>query len=316
MFAILLVEDSEPVRHLLRSRLESRPDLQIVGEAFDGLDAVQKATELKPDLILFDIGLPKLNGLEAAKQVRELDPHAKIIFVSQETSSEVIQVALDLGAEGYVVKSRVWSELLPAIDAVLQGKHFVAATPQNNQSNEFPVGRLRHEVQFYGDDSAFLRGLTRFIATALRADSVAIVAVTKPHQNSLVQSLKSEGLDIDAAIREGTYVALDALDTLSKILVNGMPDRTRCNESMRGLVESASKATKAARPRMATCGELAALLWAEGRTDAALLLERVGNEFCEAHDLDILCSYPFSVCQDGVPFNNLCAEHSAVHYLP
>jgi DNA-binding NarL/FixJ family response regulator len=101
-------------------------DLQVVGEASDGLEAVQKAVELKPDLVLMDIGLPCLNGIEAARRIRELVPEAKILFLSQETSAEVIQEALSLGTSGYVVKVNAGIDLLPAIEAVISGRQFVS----------------------------------------------------------------------------------------------------------------------------------------------------------------------------------------------
>jgi DNA-binding NarL/FixJ family response regulator len=122
---VLLVEDFAPFRNLIRTILEGRPSLHIIGEASDGLEAVQKATELKPQLILLDIGLPFLNGFEVARLVRKLAPDCKILFVSQEFSPDIVQEALNLGASGYVVKARVAKDLLTAIDAVIRGKHFV-----------------------------------------------------------------------------------------------------------------------------------------------------------------------------------------------
>jgi DNA-binding NarL/FixJ family response regulator len=123
---ILLVDDFLVFRQLISSTLGKRGDLQVIGEASDGLEAVQKTLELKPDLILMDIGLPSLNGIEAARQIRKLVPEAKIIFLSQESSAAVVQEALSFGAQGYVVKINAGSELVPAIDAVLSGKTFVS----------------------------------------------------------------------------------------------------------------------------------------------------------------------------------------------
>ncbi len=103
------------------------PDLQIIGEVSDGLEAVQKAVELQPDLILLDIGLPSLNGIEAARQIRTLVPESKVIFLTQESSADVVREARSLGARGYVVKLMAGSELLPAVEAVLSGKTFVSS---------------------------------------------------------------------------------------------------------------------------------------------------------------------------------------------
>jgi DNA-binding NarL/FixJ family response regulator len=123
---ILLVDDYEPWRQQIRSMLETRPELQIIGEALDGLEAVQKAEELNPDLILLDISLPTLDGIEAASRISHIVPGSKILFVSTNTEADLVRVALSNGALGYVLKADAGSELLPAIKAVLQGNRFVS----------------------------------------------------------------------------------------------------------------------------------------------------------------------------------------------
>lgn len=124
---ILVVDDFIPFRKFACSTLGKRPELQIVGETSDGLEAILKAEQLNPDLILLDIGLPGLNGIEVARQIRKTTSESKIIFLSQESSPDVIQLALDLGAWGYVVKARAGTDLLAAVDAVLRGKRFVSS---------------------------------------------------------------------------------------------------------------------------------------------------------------------------------------------
>lgn len=109
------------------SILQKQQDLRVICEAADGLEAVRKAEELKPDLILLDIGLPTLNGLQAGRQIRERAPESKIIFVSQESSADLVQEALSLGAHGYVVKTKLESDLLAAVEAVLEGRRFVSS---------------------------------------------------------------------------------------------------------------------------------------------------------------------------------------------
>ena len=119
---VLVAEDYEPFRRFLSSKLNKIPDVQLIDEVSNGLEAVQKAGELKPDLVLLDIGLPKLNGIEAARRIRSLSPMSKIIFLSQESSDDVVQEALNTGAQGYVVKDDAGHELLPTVDAILKGE--------------------------------------------------------------------------------------------------------------------------------------------------------------------------------------------------
>jgi DNA-binding NarL/FixJ family response regulator len=122
---MLLVDDYEPWCSFVFSIVEKDPELQLVGEVSDGLTAVDKAKELEPDLILLDIGLPKLNGFAAARWIREIVPKSKILFLSQESSSDIVREALEIGA-GFVVKTDAGKELLPAIRTVIQGKPFLS----------------------------------------------------------------------------------------------------------------------------------------------------------------------------------------------
>jgi DNA-binding NarL/FixJ family response regulator len=124
---VLVVDDYAPFIRLVFSILRQRTELLIIGQAADGLEAVHKAEELQPDLILLDIGLPKLNGIEAARRVRKLAGHTRILFVSQESSADVVRDALALGASGYILKANAGRELMPAIEAVLRHEHFIGS---------------------------------------------------------------------------------------------------------------------------------------------------------------------------------------------
>lgn len=125
---ILLVDDFQPWRSFIGSLLRTKPEWQVISEVSDGLEAVQKAEEIHPDLILLDIGLPKLNGIEAASSIRKIAPMAKILFLSENRSPDIVRAALSVGGRGYVVKSDGANELLVAVEAVLDGKRFVSST--------------------------------------------------------------------------------------------------------------------------------------------------------------------------------------------
>lgn len=122
----MVVEDFLSFRKFVCSKLEETAELQVICEVSDGLEAVQKAEALQPDLILLDIGLPGLNGIEVARRLRDLAPKSKIIVVSQESSADFVRQAISLGVKGYVFKTQAEGDLLTAIDAVLAGEQFTS----------------------------------------------------------------------------------------------------------------------------------------------------------------------------------------------
>ena len=124
VFRTLIVEDHEGLRAWLRSLLENETQCVIVGEVSDGLQAVQRAQELQPDLILLDLSLPKLNGMEAGRRMRKISPQSKIVFLSQNPAPEIVESALRIGA-GYLLKSDA-KELPAAVHAIFEGRKFVS----------------------------------------------------------------------------------------------------------------------------------------------------------------------------------------------
>lgn len=124
---VLIVDNYQPWNDFVGSMLGEVPGLEVIAQLSDGLEAAQKAEELQPDLILLDLGLPGLNGIEAARQIRKCAPQSRILFVSENRTREVVDAALDTGALGYILKSDARMELLLALDAVLHGKRHVSA---------------------------------------------------------------------------------------------------------------------------------------------------------------------------------------------
>jgi len=129
---ILIADDHEVVRRGVRSLLTSRKEWDVCGEAVDGRDAVKKAKELKPDVVVLDISMPHLNGFEAARLIHKEVPQSKILILSQHNVSEMLQTALDSGARGYVSKSEVSRDLLPAVEAIIHNRSpFISQTGNN-----------------------------------------------------------------------------------------------------------------------------------------------------------------------------------------
>jgi CheY-like chemotaxis protein len=312
LLKVLVVEDYEPYRRLLCSTLQETSQF-LVMQAFDGLEAVRRAEETQPDLVLLDIGLPELSGIEVGRRIRRLVPHAKLLFVSAESASDVVRETFRLGGRAYVHKPNCDCDLLPAIEAVLSGKRFVS----QNLEFKVAVDRLsRHEALFYSDDSVFLEHGARFLAYALNDGNAAIVLATKPHREGLVERLRSDGVGIEGAIQRRTCILLDAAETLAAGMRNGMPDQARFVDRISGLVDSAARATKKAQPRVAVLDECVSLLCAERNQDAAISLEKCANDLIQRQDLDILCLYSWShIDKDDPAVEMICAEHTGVDLL-
>jgi DNA-binding NarL/FixJ family response regulator len=329
---VLVVDDCEPFRRFVCSTVEKKPDLQVVGEASDGLEAVQKAEELQPDLIVLDIGLPTLNGIEVARRIRKLCPERKILFMSQESSADVAHEAFRLGAMGYVVKSHAGSELFVALEEVCQGRQFVSrglsghswvsAADAQAPGHLLPQEVLpalvpektqtvrSHEVQFYPDDESFVDGFTGYIKAALLNGNAVIVVATESHQKSLLQSLQDHGASIATAIEQGRCLSLDVADTLSTFMVNDLPDPMRFFKVVGGLIATA-QATAGRPSRVTICGECASILWAEGNADGAIQVEQLCNQLTKRYPMDILCGFSLSSFyrdEDKQVFQRICGE--------
>jgi DNA-binding NarL/FixJ family response regulator len=295
---ILVVEDHAPFRRMTCEALQERAEFETF-EAADGLEALQKAEELQPDLILLDINLPKLNGFEVALRIGRLAPHARLLFMSQESSADIVRHGFSLGAHGYIHKPRAGTDLLSAIDAVLAGRQFVSSSVAFSEATDLPAPR-RHEILFCSDDAAVVDGFTRYIAAALNAGDAGIVLVTESHRTHILQELRTLGVDIDGAIERGTCLSFDA---------DVAPDPVRFLEAINDVRAAAARAGKA-HPRVAFCGERAGRLWAAGRTAEAVPLEQFCREL--THDVDILCAYPVQYTNDDEALTRICAEHTAV----
>ena len=177
-----------------------------------------------------------------------------------------------------------------------------------------------HVVQFYTDDRFLLDELTHFIGPALAAGNSAVVIATKGHRISLFEKLATErlsgeGIDLAKAIAEGRYVALDAAETLARITVGGLPDAARFSEILGGVIARAASAAQDEHHRVVAFGEMVALLWAEGKSEAAIRTEKLWNQLARAYSFSLRCAYPMQgFCreehQDALL--RICDEHTGV----
>jgi DNA-binding NarL/FixJ family response regulator len=125
---IILAEDHTLVRTGMRALLENSKQVQVVGEANNGRQAVDLARQLQPDLVLMDIAMPELNGIEAARQIRLAQPAVRVLMLSMHDDQQYVFEALKSGANGYVLKGAAFQELLTAITTVMGGKNYISPT--------------------------------------------------------------------------------------------------------------------------------------------------------------------------------------------
>ena len=321
IYRVLVVEDHERWRRHLCSVLARAAPWEVVGEASDGRHAVQKAASLKPDLVLMDIGLPSLDGLQAARRILAHDPRSKIVFVSEHQSLDILQAALATGARGYVTKSDAARELLPAMEAVIDGRWFVGARFGGRTAvaaNDIAGTRemRRHEVGLYADEPSLLDEYARFSEAALRTGTSLITVLPDSRREALHQRLRACGIDVDLAARAGTYRALEVPATLSRFIVAGQLEEARFWNAASTLIIEAARVTGGTRPRAALCGDGAATLLREGLAEAAIAVEQLWDQVARTFDIDVFCPYlveDLRCDEENAVFQTICATHSAVH---
>jgi DcmR-like sensory protein len=171
-----------------------------------------------------------------------------------------------------------------------------------------------HGVQFYSSDTTLASQLAGYVGTALVSGDASVVISTAAHRQGLAACLKSRGFDLEIATSQGRYIALDAADTLGKFCARGQLDSARFHELIGGTIERARAATGNAHGRVAAFGEMVALLWMAGHSDAALRLEELWNTLLQKDPFSLCCAYPMKLfdTKDAGPFLRVCAHHSHV----
>ena len=322
---VLVVDDYEPWRRFYSTTFQKRPDLRVISEASDGLEAVQQAQQLQPDLILLDIGLPSVNGIEAARRIRDVSPTSKILFVSENRSNDIVKEALSTGAGGYIVKSDAGSELLPAVEAVLESKRFISPSVTGRDLNvpkdDNAATTHCHEVAFYPDDASVVDGYARFIESALKSGNAVIVVATDAHRASLLPRLEADGVNVACRHRTWELYPVGPRRHTIKIdsqRVNGTLNPVRCKQVIGDLIMGAAKGVKGEHGRVVVCGEIAPTLLSKGNAEGAIKLEHLWDEITKGYGVHTLCGYlssAFPNKENNPIFERICAEHSAVHGL-
>jgi CheY-like chemotaxis protein len=327
---VLLVEDHEPFRRFVRAKLQEHKDLLLADEAGNGFDAVSKCLALQPGLVLMDIGLPGLNGIEAARRIHALVPTCKIVFLTQESSPEIVHEALNLGAAGYVIKAYAANDLMSAITAAREGRQFVSQAVASGDglgagahtlANDFYGDRMHeqpgtnhhHVAHFHRDTSSLLAEYVGFVEDTLNAGTAVIAITTGPHREEILETLQARGVDVASAMDAGRLVALDVDETLASFMADDLPDPTRFFSAAGEIVKSVKARNQGS--RVVAFGEIAPTLWARGNGRAAIQLEYLWDQIVRMYELETLCGYMLTGSQrtrDRRTFDGVCAAHSSI----
>lgn len=304
---VLIVDDFEPWRSHLRSLLGSQAGIKVVAEATNAGDAIFDAERLQPDVVLLDISLPDMSGISAAPLILKVASQCKILFLSSDSHSDLVEIALSTGCMGYISKADTSGELLSGIAAALRGERFVSRQIQASAARP-------HVVDFYRDDSHLAESACESIAAALRDGESVIALATPLHLQLLNQRLLQRGIDVAAFCRDDRYIFMNAVP-FANMIGSGSIDRSKFMPAAESWLERAELAAANGSKKISVFGEVVGLLTTAGNFDAAMQLERLWSEIAQKRSLSLHCAYPASYFQgneNSPEYATLCAQHSSI----
>ena len=304
---------------MIRSLIESHPDYHICGEAGDGVEAIEKARQLRPDIVLMDINMPRMNGLEATRVIRGEAPDCDVIIVTQNDASVARELARNANANDFITKSDLARDLLPTLKkfsraqpeareakteqgGILQWREVAMENNSNLRETESAAGQGEpwcdllhnagprdHIVQLYQDQQFLNRAVCRFAAAAITNGEGVILVPTVAHWDAFRPRLEKEGVDVKAAERRGQLTVVDADNLLPTFMRDGMPD----SPVFLGLAQNViSQARGNGRfPKVRWWGEMVNILWERGDVAASMHLEDQFDRLAHEQDIAIFCSF-------------------------
>jgi DNA-binding NarL/FixJ family response regulator len=318
-YRVLVVDDYEPWRRRVASELGKSARWRVIGELEDGVDAVRQAKACRPDVILLDIGLRTLNGVDAARRILDDDPGARILFLTGQSTPDIAEAALATGAAGYLIKTEAGRSLIRALESVAAGGRFVSRGLPAELADVTRDGAARsghrHDAVFHADEAGLVNDYARFAEAALAAGQPVVVVAAGDRLGKVLRLLESRGVAVGEAVRHGRYAAFDSGPVLANLTVNGRLDAERCREDATAIIESATR--EAGGRRVAVCGDVAPNLWMEGLSDAAIQIERIWDAAARETGIELLCGYLIDNARladdDYSVFQDICTAHGTVH---
>ncbi len=308
---VLVADDHPQMLASVRDLLST--DFDVVATATDGRQAVDLALRLQPDIVVLDVAMPECDGFQAAHALRQQGSRTRVVFLSMHRTDEFVSAAMSAGAHGYVLKSRIYSDLASAIDYAFDGRHFV---PFLTSLSTLAGGQ--HAVQFHKNDRFFLDEVSRFVGSALRSGEPVVVVAGEATREGLAHRLRAQELDLGTLASRGQFATHDSAKALSRMMHGGYPDR----EFLAEMVEDfeRTRVASANRPdcRLTIVGDLNVSLCRNGEVDAAIEVERLWDDLTSGLPFFTVCSYPVDCFEQAGAelFGRVCAAHGAVTHTP
>jgi CheY-like chemotaxis protein len=290
-------------------------DFDVVAVATDGHAAIDASRRVDPDAIVMDITMPRLDGFQAVRELRRLESRAKVVFLSMHDSEEYVHESFACGGQGFVVKTRVASDLASALDQTLAGRLFVPSL----KSLFHVAPNSGHAMQLHRYGSAFLDAVAEFFHLALQRGDATCLIGTEPVRDGLNERLRARGWDVDGSSGKERYRVVDAAEALGRFMRDDHPDSERLAEIAGELDQYRVEASEGPVKRLTIMGEMAAILGLRGNATAVVELERTWNRLTHALPVLTLCCYSTACFDDDMHadlFSGTCGQHWAVSHAP
>ena len=307
---VLLADDHihflESVRRLLVGAFD------IVATAADGRQALDLARSLRPDIVVLDVAMPDCNGFQTLEQLNRDGPETRVLFLTMHSDDDFVAAAVNGGAHGYVLKSRIHLDLISAIDHALAGRLFLPSlTPLST------VAGSRHAVQFHANESHFLDEVSQLVGATLQSGEQVVLVTSEAIRLGVAERLQARQMNLAVLAEREQYVAMDSALALSQVMHGGRPDKEHLAEMIHSLDRLRLAVPNGPSSRLTIYGDMSVSLCRNGNFEGALELERMWNELTCALPFFTVCCYPIECFEHSGARNslpNLCAEHSAVSH--
>jgi DNA-binding NarL/FixJ family response regulator len=306
---VVIADDHLLVRTAAARVLSARFD--VVDFAANGRQAVEAASRLDPDVVVLDISMPELDGFQAAQALVRRGSRAKILFLSVYEGDDYVTAAVEAGARGYVVKSRMAMDLVTAVSNVLDGRLYV---PSLSSLLNLAHAPARHAVQYATDGDTQVDELTRFASRAFRRGHVVVATGSPALLNGVETQLSRSGVDVAGLSERGRYLAFNAEEGLEQLMRDDEVDVERVAEFV-GRLEEARRSADGESKGLAIFGDMAGVLMRQGHFKAALSLERTWHGLREVGAFHTVCSYQanqFATAPASEMFTHVAGIHGAV----